>query len=924
MAISGMGGIGKTELATQYARRYQANYDGVAWFNDRANNLAAGILESFIGLGLEIPQELGGRLLTLKEQIAWCWLQYAESLLPILIIFDDVTDLANLREVIPTDNRFRVLVTTRLRNLEPNFIQDIPLDVLSPEKEPDKALELLKGLLGNTDRRVDNQPVFANAICKSLEYLPLGIELVGAYLRQDPDLFLDVMLEQLQQRKLAEAALQNRETLTSTQLGVKAAFALTWSELDPLAQQLGRFLSLFSPQSILWDLVVWVATSGGEEEDDPSPNLSPTRGEALIPPCPGREGGLGGLGLSAEELNEAKKQLYKRNLLQLVQDSQGYYQIHTLVRWFLQEQLTDAWEMKAVLENTFAWAMINKAQSLPPLPTSKDIERIKDVVPHIEDLGNRVIDDINQAGEEQINSPASVPNDEVIWVFVGVARFYNGQGLYQLAEPWNQECLKVCQAVFPGDHPNMATSLNNLAELYRSQGRYREAEPLFIDALAMTKRLFVGDNFDVALNLNNLAGLYYSQGRYGEAEPLFIDALAMTKRLFVGDHPNVATSLNNLAELYRSQGRYGEAEPLFIDALAMTKRLFVGDHPDVASSLNNLAGLYRSQGRYGEAEPLYIDALAMTKRLFVGDHPDVASSLNNLAELYRSQGRYGEAEPLYIDALAMTKRLFVGDHPDVASSLNNLAGLYRSQDRYGEAEPLYIDALAMTKRLFVGDHPDVASSLNNLAGLYRSQGRYGEAEPLYSEALAMRKRLFVGDHPDMVISLNNLAALYKSQGRYGEAKSLYLEALAMRKRLFVGDHPDMVISLNNLAALYKSQGRYGEAKSLYLEALAMRKRLFVGDHPDMVISLNNLALLYESQSRYGEAEPLYLEALQMCQRVLGVNHPTTVVIRGNLAFLQRQLTPVAIWRRQLGRILQLLLRIFFLPFYWLWRSLNRH
>jgi hypothetical protein len=68
------------------------------------------------------------------------------------------------------------------------------------------------------------------------------------------------MFGRLQERKLAEAALQDRETLNSTQLGVKAAFALTWEELDPLTQQLGKLLSLFSPQSILWELVVWVAT----------------------------------------------------------------------------------------------------------------------------------------------------------------------------------------------------------------------------------------------------------------------------------------------------------------------------------------------------------------------------------------------------------------------------------------------------------------------------------------------------------------------------------------------------------------------------------------------------------------------------------------------------------------------------------------
>ncbi|MGJ5634823.1 tetratricopeptide repeat protein, partial [Nostoc sp. CALU 1950] len=610
VAIAGMGGVGKTELATQYARRYEQDYGGITWFNDRETNLAAEVLEFFqLQLGFEIPQELGGRFLSLKEQVAWCWSKYPDSPLPILIVFDDVTDLDNLRQVVPDDNRFQVLITTRLRHLDPNFIQEIPLDVLSPQKEPGKALELLKRLLGEKDKRVENQPQAATAICECLEYLPLGIELVGGYLVRDPDISLDIMFGRLQERKLAEAALQDRETLNSTQLGVKAAFALTWEELDPLAQQLGRFLSLFSPALILWDLVILVATGGGEAENQEERQLT----------------------WSEDELNAAKKQLYGRNLLQQVEERAGCHKIHALVRWFLQEELAKAGKIQSVLETTFATAMIGFAQILPHSPTSEQIENLRDIVLHIEDLGKRIIAEIKEAKEAQIISLASVPSDEVIWVFVGITRFYEGQGLYKLAEPWSEDCVNVCQSLFAGEHPNVATSLNNLAGLYDSQGRYSDAEPLYIEALAMRKCLFAGEHPDVAGSLNNLAYLYNSQGRYSDAEPLYIEALAMTKRLFAGEHPNVATSLNNLALLYKSQGRYSDAEPLYIDALAMTKRLFAGDHPYVAFSLNNLAVLYKSQGRYNEAEPLYIDALAMTKRLFAGDHPNVATSLNNLA-----------------------------------------------------------------------------------------------------------------------------------------------------------------------------------------------------------------------------------------------------------------------------------------------------
>ncbi|WP_290600199.1 tetratricopeptide repeat protein [Anabaena sp. AL93] len=832
VAITGMGGLGKTELVTQYARQYQDHYDGIIWFNARQRILAAEVFELFtLKFGLEIPQTQGEKPLTLKQQVDWCWLQYPKTQKPVLIVVDDLTDLTQLREVVPKEKRFRVLITTRQQHLDPNYIQELPLEVLSQEA----ALKLLQKQLGKNHQRFDDELETATEICEFLGNLPLGIILVGSYLTKDLGLSLAQMLERLQKRKLAETALQKRETINKNQLGIKAAFNLTWETLDTQTQYLGAFLSLFSPQFILWDLVVWVIEFEVKNEE-----------KQLI--------------WTEEELTTSKKRLYQVNFLQTGQESPEAYTIHNLVRLFLQEQLAEVGEKQPILERTFITPMIAFAKGLPQSPTSQDIEIFQLVVVHWEDLGKRLIDEINQETVAENNLPVSMVADEICWVFEGLGRFYQGQGLYQVAEFWYQQLVKVCQIVFTNDHPYVATSLNNLAGLYRNQGKYSEAEPLYLDGLEMTKRLFTGDHPYVATSLNNLAGLYRNQGKYSEAEPLYLDGLEMTKRLFTGDHPYVATSLNNLASLYYSQGKYSEAEPLYLNGLEMTKRLFTGDHPDVATSLNNLASLYYSQGKYSEAEPLYLNGLEMTKRLFTEDHPYVATSFNNLALFYHNQGKYSEAEPLYLDALEMRKRLFTGDHPDVANSLNNLANFYCNQGKYSEAEPLYLDALEMTKRLFTGDHPDVASSLNNLANFYCNQGKYSEAEPLY------------------------------------------LDALEMTKRLFTGDHPDVASSLNNLANLYHNQGRYSEAEPLFLEALEMIKRLFTGDHPYVATSLNNLAFFYNSQGRYSEAEPLYLEALAMSERVLETNHPTTITVRNNLQILQQQLIPLPFYIRLLNNL----------------------
>ncbi len=410
--------------------------------------------------------------------------------------------------------------------------------------------------------------------------------------------------------------------------------------------------------------------------------------------------------------------------------------------------------------------------------------------------------------------------------------------------------------------------LNQQAVQLYQQGKFSEAVILAEQALNLVLSLYAGDHPDVATSLNNLAGLYKSQGLYERAKPLYEQALQMFQRLSNGDNADVATSLNNLAGLYKSQGLYERAKPLYEQALQMRQRLFKDDHHDVATSLNNLALFYKYQGLYVQAKTFYEQALQMFQRLFNGDHSDVATSLNNLAELYKSQGLYDRAEPLLEKALQMRQHLFNRDHPDVAASLNNLAGLYKSQGLYDQAKIFYEQALQMKQRLFNGDHPQVATSLNNLAELYKFQGLYDRAESLLEKALQMRQRLFNGDHPDVAASLNNLAVLYQSQGLYVQAKPLLEKALQMFQRLFNGDHLDVAASLNNLALLYKSQGLYDQAKPLLEKALQMMQGLFNGDHPDVATCFNSLSGLFAATNRPAEALEKMREASEVEDRII--------------------------------------------------------
>ncbi len=181
-AVAGMGGVGKTELAIQYARQYEADYPGgICWLSAKESNLAANIVQfAQLHMNLVVPQQdFRGNPLSLTEQVEWCWENWQPSEGLALIVLDDVTDVGNCRQLLPKANRFRVLMTTRIRNLDSN-IEEISLDVLSPQE----ALQLLTKLVG--EKRVEKEKIVAEQLCKWLGYLPLGLELVGRYVAKKP------------------------------------------------------------------------------------------------------------------------------------------------------------------------------------------------------------------------------------------------------------------------------------------------------------------------------------------------------------------------------------------------------------------------------------------------------------------------------------------------------------------------------------------------------------------------------------------------------------------------------------------------------------------------------------------------------------------------------------------------------------------
>ncbi len=291
-AIAGMGGVGKTELALQYAIAHRESYQGgICWLlalQDVGLNL---VKFARTQLQLNPPEDFD-----LQAQVEYCWRNWREG--EVLLVLDNVTDYKQVKPYLETSSsRFKVLMTTRQR-LGASIAQ-LSLDVLQPEA----ALELLRTLIGA--ERVDEEISQAESLCEWLGYLPLGLELVGRYLARKQDLCLAEMLGRLEKKRLEQPALVKPEDDMTAQQGVQAAFELSWQELNNTDKQLACLLSLFAPAPISWELV-----------------------EQCVP------------NVDIEELEESRDdKLLNLHLLQ--RKEKGIYQLHPLLREFFQAKLTE-------------------------------------------------------------------------------------------------------------------------------------------------------------------------------------------------------------------------------------------------------------------------------------------------------------------------------------------------------------------------------------------------------------------------------------------------------------------------------------------------------------------------------------------------------------------------------------------------------
>jgi len=702
-SFEGLGGLGKTQLAVEYAYDYDGGYpNGVVWIN--ADQDINAQLTDIAVTACWVAPETEHKF---KLDVA---LHRLRSFSNCLIIYDNVEDIAAIQPYLPLPfSNPHLLITSR--NSQPGFIA-IPLDPLNEVQ----SMQLLVQEAGRQPIGVVEEEAACN-IVDQLDGLPLALELAGAYLRHRTtmpfahyrDRLLSDPIKSLSYPYLSSFTKHDSDLLRTLKVEEDVLLdepfladildILTWSGpaamgLSLLAALLGKNLSEISGALALGTQLKLLQKRGNDERYS--------------------------LHRLVREVRRGEKPIVERELwVNLVCERLG--------NWFeaLRDDFLQLTRFDAEIDHLVAWCDNSKhgtqllACRLTWLQAYPAYHRGMWKKAHDLVLKSKEIYDHASLTDTKLY--AHLLND--------LSTTYSCIGQYSLALDYEQKALDIRREVLGELNQDTALSYHNLGLGYTKMGNSRAALKYLEKALEIYRELLGENNFHTARAYCTTAYTYRLEHDYRSALPHIETALNICRQIFGERHPQTAASYNEAGIIYSALKNNAAALFHLEKALEIRLELFAERHPDTAISLDSLGVFFTRLGDTAKGLEYHKKALNIHRQLDGDRHPETATTLCHIGHNYFLSGRYEKAIQFYLDAQDIQRECLGNLHPFAIETYLSVSTCLDHMQQYDEAIRLLFEGFKLAKEAFPKHHPMLKQFERKIHELTARTARRGFRSP---------------------------------------------------------------------------------------------------------------------------------------------------------------------------------------------------